>query len=218
MGREPLRQNVRGAGCRVTPKNEPVTLQLSIPSDFQKVTFHQEFFGRSFSDSRRDARHQHSLGTWQTRSEVHLLHPQHAATTDSGNEPWTCPRTNCACASPRRHPTEVSCNLEQQGTTQRAGYSEVLFASGPNPLPAHHVVRLELGKLPVPWTSYGKWVAALLLIALIVCGALPAAGAPCDHNAAPATEPIPDSSPAHDLRETPRTGKRSGTKTLRRAA
>ena len=28
---------------------EPVTLQLAIPADFERTTFHKEFFGRQFS-------------------------------------------------------------------------------------------------------------------------------------------------------------------------
>jgi len=112
-------------------------------------------------------------------------------------------------------PEEVSCNLEQRGTTQRAGYSEVLFASGTEPLPEHHVVRFELWKLPEPWTSYGKWIAVLLLIALIVCGSIPSRRRRSTAEKQISEDQIQDCSPSSRV-ETPRSGKPAARRRWRR--
>ena len=61
-------------------------------------------------------------------------------------------------------PGEVSGNLPQG---KGAGPGEVVFESRGNPLPAGHVLRVELGRLPLPWMAYAKWAAILLLAALI---------------------------------------------------
>ena len=58
----------------------------------------------------------------------------------------------------------MSGNLPQD---KDAGPGEVVFQSRDNLLPAGHVLRVELGRLPLAWMAYAKWAAILLLAALI---------------------------------------------------
>jgi hypothetical protein len=197
-------------------EEQPVTLQLSIPSDFQKVTFHQEFFGRSFSV--RDGKLVTTL-PWEPGQRAlkftYFIHntQQRRLWERTVDLPTDELRVRIATTAP----DDVSSNLEPQGATRRAGYTEVRFTSGPNSLPAQHVVRCEMGKLPVPWTYYGKWVAALVLGALIACGSL--ASRRRRATAPPATGQDPvlaGSRPAHTVPQPNR--KRTTRRNLRRAA
>ncbi|MHB8971065.1 MAG: carboxypeptidase-like regulatory domain-containing protein [Pirellulaceae bacterium] len=194
---------------------EPVTLQLSIPADFQKVTFNQEVLGRSFSI--RDGTLVSSIPWEPGKREVKFTYfirntQQRRLWERTVDLPTDTLRVQIATATP----AEVSCNLERRETTQRAGYSVVLFASDTAPLSAHHVVRLELGKLPVPWTAYGKWGAAVLLIALIVSRSLASRWGRKAAKTQPGAEQIQDSSSSRG--ETPRNGQPAARRHGRRAA
>ena len=61
-------------------------------------------------------------------------------------------------------PDEIVCNLDPSG---RSAAGEKLFSSRGESLPAGHVIRVELGRLPVPWMTYGRWGALLVLIGLV---------------------------------------------------
>ena len=58
----------------------------------------------------------------------------------------------------------MSGNLPQ---AKGAGPVEVVFQSRDSFLPAGHVLRVELGRLPLAWMAYARWAAILLLAALI---------------------------------------------------
>ncbi len=62
-------------------------------------------------------------------------------------------------------PEEVACNL---GSTTELESGERVYEAADGPLPAGHVVRVELGQLPRPWTAYARWAALATLGALIV--------------------------------------------------
>jgi len=142
---------------------KPVTLELAIPSDFDRTTFHKEFFGRRFLLAggklatgvpwppgakeltftyllKNEARHR----LWQRPLDLPTDHVRLFVVTDE--------------------PDEVVCSLEA-GESQ--GRGELLFESGGEPLPAGHVLRLELGRLPVPWMAYGRWLALAVLVGLV---------------------------------------------------
>ena len=76
---------------------ELITLQLSIPDDFQKVTFQREFFGRRFAV--RDGRLVTSL-PWEpgTREVKFTYFCVIRNSTDGGNGRWTCRPNASRCA------------------------------------------------------------------------------------------------------------------------
>ena len=61
-------------------------------------------------------------------------------------------------------PGEMSCNLPE-GQSRDEG--ELLFQSRGEPLPAGHVIRVELGRLPVPLTAHARWFALVILVGLM---------------------------------------------------
>lgn len=146
---------------------EPTTLQLSIPDDFQKVTFQQEFFGRRFLV--RNGRLVTSLpwepGTRELKFTYYLRNTQqHRRWERTLDLPTDQLELRVAAADPE----EVACNLTLQGTQHRGGSTELQFASGDAGLPAQFVIKCELGQLPVPWTTYAKWGAGMTLALFVV--------------------------------------------------
>lgn len=144
---------------------EAVTLRLAIPRDVERVTFFQEFYGRQFgidngllvtgipwTPGPRDVKFMYTV---RTDRPYHL---------------WQRP-LDLPCDQVRLHvvhdrPDEIASNLDP-GHGARAG--EKVFTSRGQTLPAGYVLRVELGQLPVPWTTYGRW-AALVLLAGSVAG------------------------------------------------
>jgi len=142
---------------------EPVTLSLAIPSDFVRTTFDKEFFGRQFSllndklvtgipwpPGKRELRFTYAIAndkshfTWQRSLDLPCAHVRLTVQTNSRDE--------------------VSCNLEPARIAQEG---EAIFESDGDVLPAGHVIRLQLGHLPVPMMVYGRWISLTVLVGLI---------------------------------------------------
>jgi hypothetical protein len=140
----------------------PATLRLSIPDDFEKVTFQKEFFGRQFMVL--DGRLLTSL-PWppgeRTLEFTYLLpvEQSHRLLRRRLDLP-TSLLTVTIDDQTRCH----ACNLPPQ-TSQPPG--EKSFVSRGQTLAAGYVLELELGELPVPIMAYAKWVALLVLGGLI---------------------------------------------------
>ncbi len=66
-------------------------------------------------------------------------------------------------------PDEISCNLAR-AASQATG--QVIFQSTGQALPAGHVVRVELRRLPISLATYGRWLALIVLILLIAVTSL----------------------------------------------
>ena len=98
VDRESGFQHLRRPTCqrdgRMTD-SEPVTLRLAIPSDFERVTFDKEFFGRRFSVVDADARHPHSLDAGSEGAGVYLSAAQREAITGSSNVRSICHALGC---------------------------------------------------------------------------------------------------------------------------
>jgi hypothetical protein len=141
---------------------EPTTLQLSIPADFQKVTFQQEFFGRRFAvhNSRLVTSLPWEPGTREVTFTYFLrntqLHRRWERTLD-------LPTEQVELRVAATDPDDVTCNLKSLGTQQQVGSTELRFASGDAELPAQFVIECELARLPVPWTTYAKWGVGITL-------------------------------------------------------
>ncbi len=145
---------------------EPVTLALSIPADFERATFQEEFFGRRFAvagdkvvtsipwpPGRRDLKFTYVL----RNAQAHRV----------WQRPLDLPCNDLRLRVRTDKPDDVACDLDA-ASGDRAG--ELLFrAEG---LPAGHVLQVGLGNLPVPWMTYARWTAAGLLVCLVAAGAV----------------------------------------------
>ena len=124
----------------------PVTLQLGIPADFERITFDQEGFGRQFQlingklvtgvpwpPGKRELgfsyviANQQGTRVWQRRVDLPSSHVQ--ITVHGSN------------------PQHVACSLPA-ATDPMSGV--IGFAAGDKPLGAGDVIQLELDRLPIP--------------------------------------------------------------------
>jgi hypothetical protein len=144
-------------------QNRPITLRLSIPPDFQRTTFDQEFFGRHFSlaDGKLVTSIPWTPGLRELKFTYVLANPK-------SRFHWDRP-LDLACSSltliiRTARPDEASCNLDVKPV--RRG-DEVTFAFSGRNLPAGQVIRVDIGRLPRPWMAYGRWLALAVLIGLV---------------------------------------------------
>lgn len=146
---------------------QPETLCLRIPSDFERVTFDDEFYGRRFAVS--DGRLVTGV-PWTPGRQV--LRFTYAMRNDQQRLAWTRP-LDLPCADVTveivtDQPQEVSCSLQGE---RREEPGKVVYRHSGSELAATHKIRVELGRLTVSRLAYGKWIAAGLLAALILLAA-----------------------------------------------
>lgn len=148
---------------------EPVTLELAVPSDFERLTFHKEFFGRRFSmvGGKLVTTIPWTPGQRELKFDYVL---RNARKHRVWQRPLDLPCSSLSIAVQTNRPDQVRCNLPPGPVEHNAELSMVRFASAERTLPAGHVIRLELGELPVPWTVYGRWLA-LGVLAVLIAGA-----------------------------------------------
>jgi hypothetical protein len=145
---------------------EPVTLGLAVPPDFERLTFDKEFFGRRFSMV--DGKLVTSIPWTPGQRELNFTYVlRNSREHRVWQRPLDLPCSRLSVSVQTSTPEEVRCNLQPGSVEQSGDLSTVTFQSDERTLPAGHVIRLELGKLPVPWTVYGKWLALLVLTVLI---------------------------------------------------
>lgn len=137
--------------------NEPVTLRLSLPSGFTKVTFDSEFHGRNFRivDSRLETTIPWPPGRRQLRFSYLVPNDQ---TRRKLLRPLDLP-----CSKVRVMVTgemQATCNL-REATESVDGM--VVFESR-STLPVGHDVRVHLTGLPVRFMAYARWIALATLI------------------------------------------------------
>lgn len=147
---------------------DPVTLRLAIPSDFERITFDKEFFGRQFSvlDAALVTRIPWTPGRKELAFTYLLRNESHHRLIERPLD-LPCSRLRVRVLTDR--PAEVACTLGVDRATQRHG---VVFESEGQALPAGHVIGIELGRLPVSWIAFGRPVAAGALVALIAATVL----------------------------------------------
>jgi hypothetical protein len=145
---------------------EPITMQLAVPSNFERTTFLMEFFGRRFI----------LLGDILVTSVPwppgrHELKFTYVLPIQQGIYLWQRP-LDLPCEQLRisietNKADDVSCNLPA-APMQSSG--KVVYQSHGKILPKGHVIRVELGHLPVPFMSYARWLAVTLLLVLFLIG------------------------------------------------
>ncbi len=142
---------------------DPVTLELSIPPEFERTTFDQEFFGRRFMvvnnkvvtsvpwpPGERELRYTYVLRNTREVSQW--------------KRPLDLPCANVTVRVEGKSPDEVRCKLLPRTT---ASEKAVVFESGGQGLAAGQVLLVEMGRLPLPWMTYGKWAAVAIMLGLI---------------------------------------------------
>jgi hypothetical protein len=150
-------------GRETSSEAEPVTLSLAVPPNFDRTTFHKEFFGRRFSFSGQKL----VTGIPWTPGEKELTFT-YVVPNEMRHVQWQRP-LDLPCSDVQvyvtgERPEEVRCNLGKAGEGQTVG--ELMFASR-GPLEPGHVIRVEFGSAPVPWFAYARWAAAALLVGLV---------------------------------------------------
>jgi len=154
-----------GAGTKGT---EPVTLRLSIPSNFERATFEKEFYGRRFSLA--GGALVTSIPFTPGRRELKFTY---VLPTDSRRPVWErpldLPTEELTLTARTDRPDDMACNLPRRASGPPG---DVVFRSGTGPLPAGYVLRVELGKVPFSWRAYGPWLALAMLAGLVAAASL----------------------------------------------
>jgi hypothetical protein len=153
-------------GACLQKDGEPITLQLSIPSNFERTTFQTEYFGRRFillgeklvtsvpwPPGRRELKFTYVLPIVQG---IYLW-----------QRPLDLPCELLRISIETAKAEDVSCNLPE-ATMQTSG--KAVYQSRGEIIPKGHIIRVELGHLPVPFMSYARWLAATLLLVLFLVG------------------------------------------------
>jgi hypothetical protein len=141
----------------------PVTLRLQIPSNFEKVTFHKEFYGRRFAmiDGALMTTIPWPPGERELKFTYILpIEKQHQV----WERPLDLPCSDVRLSVVGSDSKGITCNL-QNVLDEASG--ELTFGSRGESLPPDHVVRVEFGHLPIPFQSYARWIALGVLTLLI---------------------------------------------------
>jgi hypothetical protein len=140
-----------------------VTLALSIPPDFQRTTFEKEFYGRHFAVVNNKV----VTGIPWTPGERELKYTYIIRNTQEATtwrRPLDLPCSDVTIRIEGKSPDEVRCDLLDRSQMDKG---DVVFASSGRVLQPGQVLRIELGRLPLPWLAYGKWAAVAILLALM---------------------------------------------------
>ncbi|MGO9109218.1 MAG: hypothetical protein ACLP9L_08300 [Thermoguttaceae bacterium] len=141
----------------------PVTFELSIPPNFERTTFDLEFFGRRFAmvNNKLVTSIPWTPGERELRYTYVLRNTQEVS---RWKRPLDLPCSNVTIRVEGKSPDEVRC--QSLGRTSAADKA-VVFESAGQEIPAGHVLQVELGRLPLPWMTYGKWAALAVMMVLI---------------------------------------------------
>ena len=150
---------------------EPVTLQLNIPAEFERVTFEEEHFGRHFAASRG------KLFTglpWPPgKKEVKFTYViRNAESSRIWQRPLDLPCSDVCVRVQTEKSQDIDCNLSAVAAdgsekNEQSERGEVSFRSAGKPLPAGFVICVRLEHLPVPWMAYARWVALAVLVGAV---------------------------------------------------
>ncbi len=154
-------------GRAATADGVPVTLRLNIPSDFERVTFEKERFGREFQ-----VVHGQLVTGMPWLPGQQWLKFTYTLRSRSGTRAWQ--RTlDAPCEAIRvrveHEPAgEVACNLPP---VAGGPPEELVYQSVGAPLAAGHEIRVQLGRTPVSWPVRLRWAAAIVLFGLVAAAA-----------------------------------------------
>jgi hypothetical protein len=142
-----------------------VTLRLSIPPNFDRVTFGSEFFGRRF----RIINHKLVTDMPWLPGERGLTFTYRVPIEESGRQfhrQIDLPTTNLRIQA-QAHDQQVICNVASVEVVD----GRTIFAAKDRELPIGHTIKLQIGNLPIPWMLYGRW-ASLSVLATLALGTI----------------------------------------------
>lgn len=132
----------------------PTTLRLSLPPNFDRVTFGSEFFGRRFQVT------DHRPGTdipWPP-GERALTFMYRIPLEESGSlfqRTLDLPTENLTVHVLGAGGAKLRCNL----ATAKQANDEAIFAARNQHLTAGFTIELQIGEPPIPWAQYARWGA-----------------------------------------------------------
>jgi hypothetical protein len=140
----------------------PVTLQLSVPPRFDRVTFDNEFHGRRFRIV--DNKLVTDIPWPPADMRLGFTYRLPIAECDGVfRRPLDLPSSRVTLQLGGKRPSRVTANLP---TSTVSGSDRVAFATQ-GELPAGYVVELQFGRRPIPWLFYARWGSLAVLIALV---------------------------------------------------
>lgn len=142
---------------------EPVTLELSIPSNFERTTFQTEFFGRRFAliGGKLVTGIPWTPGSRELKFQYILPNDEQVFRWRRGVD-LPCDALEVCVENARAE--EVVCNL---AATRSQQPGEVRFAMRDQSLAPGDVVQVELGSQPVSRVASARWLALGGLVGLI---------------------------------------------------
>jgi hypothetical protein len=144
---------------------QPITLQLAVPSEFTRTTFHEEFYGRRFGIVEEKLVTGIPWPPGQRELTFTYVVPT-KSTSYRWQRPLDLPCDMLRVRVEQAKSGEVACNLERKPDDKDG---TATFVSSGGPLPAGHTVRVELGRLPVLPLLYARWLA-LAILGILVAG------------------------------------------------
>lgn len=140
------------------------TLRLGIPSDFIRLTFEKEFFGRQF-----DVVDGQVITTIPWTPGTRWLRYTYTLPSEDARGVWErqfdVPCEHLLIRVRHERPHEVTSNL---GAAVDVKPGEAVFEFAGESLPAGRVVQITLGRLPRLWTYYARWTALAVLAGLVI--------------------------------------------------
>jgi hypothetical protein len=141
----------------------PVTLRLSIPASFDRVTFKDEFHGRRFWIA--DRQPLTSIPWPPGRRELtYTYRIPLDETTGLFRRTLDMPTGQVRIRIRGQNAEQLSCNLPTASPTG----DDSLVAMHASDLPAGFTIEVHLGVVPRPWMRYARWGAVAALAALVL--------------------------------------------------
>jgi hypothetical protein len=143
------------------------SLRLSVPPNFERVTFKSEFYGRRF----RIVEHQPVTDIPWTPGERELKFSYRIPLEQASatfHRALDLPSRNITIQVRGKQPSEILCNL-------KAGHensTEVVYTSAADELPAGYVIELQVGGQPLPWLKYARSGSLVALVVLMFATAI----------------------------------------------
>jgi hypothetical protein len=142
-------------------EERPVTVRLSVPPNFDRITFGEEFYGRRF----RIVDHQPITEIPWPPGERELTFSYRIPLNKTGGVFLRQLDMRSADVTIRLRGASadhVSCNLD----LKQENVGRLIFMSHGKELPPGHVVELRIGTPPFPWAQYTRWGSLIALAAL----------------------------------------------------
>lgn len=137
------------------------TMTLSIPADFVRTTFHEEFFGRRFTliDGKLVTDIPSTPGTRELKFTYVLPNA-------SGDRVWSramdLPTSDVHVSVKSETPDDIASNLKR---SERDAAGNVTFTS--ELMSAGQIIQVEFGRQPISFAVTGRWLALVVLVGAI---------------------------------------------------